>query len=307
MIASFLAEGSKFLFFDTAICHKSLWYPPGDDSLPRPAESCTLGDAGIFTVASTAVFLVSLLIVCIRSPKYRQLDSNYGPEINNNDDDENVGGSRQYSHDGSYHEPTSDDYMDTASEHDHFEVVRHVRSDDVGSQFTSTSRGLDSEYDSGLEDALSNSIRGAYDDDDEILSHRMDSLDRTGDRELNVNEIDDGDSTYHPQSHVSSGMILSNIVRPRISESRLSTIEKMQMKNARESESELIIDQLINELNESFRFDGGQKSHNDSNNHQLSITSPGGGSLTIDGNTADSNYFQRVVPCGNDESDQRLR
>lgn len=304
-MASFLAEGSKFLFFDTAICHMSLWYPPGEDSLPLPAESCTLGATGKFALASATVFLLSLLVGCFRHLEKRELDPNYGLEM-----DKDVGGSRQYSHRDSYHEPTSEDYMDTASEHDHFEVVRHIRSEDVGSQLTSNSRGLDSEYDSGVENGLSNSIRGDFDDDDELLSHRMDSLDPdlSGDRYTDgVMDVEegDGDGACNPQNNLSSSLVVSNNVRPMISESRLSTIERMQMNSAGQSESELIIDQLVNELNESFRVISGQKSRDDSS-RQLTLSSSGG-CLIIQGTTTESNAFQTAVACGNDESDQPIR
>lgn len=75
----FLAEGSKFLFFDTQLCHGHVWYPIGEQNIfPRTAESCSLGSTGTYAIAAGCCFLVSLLMVCLKAPKKRDLQDEYG-------------------------------------------------------------------------------------------------------------------------------------------------------------------------------------------------------------------------------------
>lgn len=74
---SFLAGGSKFLFFDTAICHSALWSPSGSDSQRLSAASCDLGTSGFIAIAAAATFFVTLLLVCLKAPKKRELMDDY--------------------------------------------------------------------------------------------------------------------------------------------------------------------------------------------------------------------------------------
>jgi len=75
---AFIAEGSKFLFFDIALCRNAVWFPTGKDSLPEEAASCELGTSAIVGIAAAALHLVALLAVCMRSPEKRELDPNFG-------------------------------------------------------------------------------------------------------------------------------------------------------------------------------------------------------------------------------------
>lgn len=75
---SFIAEGSKFLIFDVALCRNAVWFPSGTDSLPETAESCSIGPSSIFAMAAAGCHLLSLLCVCLKTPTTRELDPNYG-------------------------------------------------------------------------------------------------------------------------------------------------------------------------------------------------------------------------------------
>jgi len=78
VMLSFIAEGSKFLIFDIALCSNAIWLPSGVDSRPQSAEGCGLGQSGIFGVTAAALFLVSLLMICLNTPEQRVLDPDYG-------------------------------------------------------------------------------------------------------------------------------------------------------------------------------------------------------------------------------------
>lgn len=78
VMVGFLAQGSKFLFFDTRICQGFVWVPFGENVTPRTANSCTLGRTGIFAIAAGSVYFFSLLLVCLKTPQKRQLQEDYG-------------------------------------------------------------------------------------------------------------------------------------------------------------------------------------------------------------------------------------
>eukprot|EP00934_Nitzschia_sp_Nitz4_P001252 Nitzschia sp. Nitz4//scaffold199_size41809//15716//17240//NITZ4_007450-RA/size41809-augustus-gene-0.40-mRNA-1//1//CDS//3329540561//1252//frame0 len=78
VMAAFLAEGSKFLLFDVALCRNTLWYPPGSDSLPQVVEECTLGTTSYYVIAAASIYFVCLLLVCLKAPTLRILDSDFG-------------------------------------------------------------------------------------------------------------------------------------------------------------------------------------------------------------------------------------
>lgn len=80
LLIAFISEGSKFLFLDTAACRSDLWYPSGIDSQPQVAQSCQLGKTSYFAIAATTAFFASLVVVCIWSPKKRELDDNFGQD-----------------------------------------------------------------------------------------------------------------------------------------------------------------------------------------------------------------------------------
>jgi hypothetical protein len=75
---SFIAEGSKFLFFDIALCRSALWFPSGVDSPPTSAESCVLGRSAYAAIAAGCIQLVGLLMVCLKAPRKRELDPDFG-------------------------------------------------------------------------------------------------------------------------------------------------------------------------------------------------------------------------------------
>jgi hypothetical protein len=290
LMASFLAEGSKFLFFDIAVCRNSVWFPRGDESMPRPAEGCSLGATGKFAIASGTIFFVSLLVVSLKAPERRELVSTYGLDVESCD---------------SYHEPTSEDNMDTASDQDRYaELQQSGRSYDDVSQFTTTSKGLDSVYESGVEYGLENSIRGNDDDDDDaLISHRLNSLVRGEDKYIQRPIHDDGDNEgnfpigdkYNPLKP--SSPEISSSARTVVSESRLFTIEKLQMNHAGQSESNLMIDQLVNELNESFQANFGQNKYTKESGQRGQAL---GGCFKSDGTNESS--FCPTLTCGNDEN-----
>jgi hypothetical protein len=75
---SFIAEGSKFLIFDAAVCRNAMWYPSGVDSLPEIAENCTIGSSAYFGIAAAVLHFISLLCVCLNAPEKRKLDPDFG-------------------------------------------------------------------------------------------------------------------------------------------------------------------------------------------------------------------------------------
>lgn len=75
---AFIAEGSKFLLFDVAICRNAMWFPSGVDSLPEVADNCALGSSSYFGIAAAILHFVSLLCVCLNAPEKRQLDPDFG-------------------------------------------------------------------------------------------------------------------------------------------------------------------------------------------------------------------------------------
>ena len=78
VMLSFIAEGSKFLLFDMALCSSSIWFPSGVDSLPQRAQSCSMGPSSVYAVVAGSLFLVALMLICFQTPEARVLDPNYG-------------------------------------------------------------------------------------------------------------------------------------------------------------------------------------------------------------------------------------
>ena len=75
---SFIAEGSKFLLFDIALCRKEVWFPSGVDSLPELAEQCQLGSSAYYGIAAGVLHLTALICICLRTPNKRSIDPSYG-------------------------------------------------------------------------------------------------------------------------------------------------------------------------------------------------------------------------------------
>jgi hypothetical protein len=79
---SFIAEGSKFLIFDIALCQNEVWFPSGIDSLPEQADSCELGSSAYFGIAAGVMHLIALISICLKTPKKRSIDPSYGiPQV----------------------------------------------------------------------------------------------------------------------------------------------------------------------------------------------------------------------------------
>lgn len=107
---SLICEASKFLFFDVALCHNAVWYPSGINSLPEKADSCTMGLSAYMGIAAAAIHLISLICVCLKAPKKRQIHSNFGVPSGENACEEFVDETAEqdyrntYEYDGEYAE-----------------------------------------------------------------------------------------------------------------------------------------------------------------------------------------------------------
>lgn len=79
------------MLFDTEVCHSRLWSPGDTEYSPRKAESCSLGKSGIICIAATGLSFFNILLVCLKAPKKRRLDPEYGKRYYDSfegDDDE---------------------------------------------------------------------------------------------------------------------------------------------------------------------------------------------------------------------------
>lgn len=77
VMLTFIAEGSKYLLFDVALCSNPLWFPEGVNQTPQQAHGCSLGWSGQMGIAAGSLFLMALLIVCLLNPRKRELDLDY--------------------------------------------------------------------------------------------------------------------------------------------------------------------------------------------------------------------------------------
>ena len=78
VLVSFLSGGAKFLLFDSEICRSALFVPAGDDIRSASTAECKLGADSIVNIVSTAMQLVSLLLVCLKTPDRRHMEETYG-------------------------------------------------------------------------------------------------------------------------------------------------------------------------------------------------------------------------------------
>ena len=74
-LIAFLGSGAKFLFFDIEICRSELWLSDGDDTSPQTAQSCSLGMDAVLSIISSTLALACVLLVCLKAPKKKVLDS----------------------------------------------------------------------------------------------------------------------------------------------------------------------------------------------------------------------------------------
>mmetsp|Transcript_3061 Transcript_3061/g.6595 ORF Transcript_3061/g.6595 Transcript_3061/m.6595 type:complete len:436 (+) Transcript_3061:175-1482(+) len=265
LVASFLAEASKFLFYDTSMCRKNVWFPPGTESLPRTAE-CSLGATAIYGIASGVIFLVCLVLVCLKAPNRRVLVPNYGLDVENGCVQPPPNQASYYGIEGS-DRYTNNTVFDSHSERGHYEYPNrptvgapglYANDEDGDSGVTSSnSRGFDSGFESSVT-GKSSVDREIHDDEDDLLSQQ---------RSMSVSHMGDGDSEgkYNPRQPPATDV---TIVRNRsggnpmlVSRSRLETVERMEKNVSTASDTSVqMIDQLLNDLNESFNDDSYKES-----------------------------------------------
>ncbi|KAL3915979.1 MAG: hypothetical protein SGILL_005389 [Bacillariaceae sp.] len=241
LLAAFLSEGSKFLFLDTAICRNTVWFPPGADSSPRIASGCSLGVTGKLAIAAASIFFFSLVVVCLRSPERRDLELYYGMEYTN----------------GDHPETSDDDNNDTGSERDHRDslAMLHPDIEEVASEFTITSRGYDSDFGGVTGFSVSGSTRG---DEDDSPSHQVNSRDEKHRRNLErsiENIQEEGDDRYNPKKTPRTTAETKCTQTPDnadVSESRLSTVQKLEKNAAALQPQQALIDKFVSEFNASF-------------------------------------------------------
>jgi hypothetical protein len=244
LMAAFLAEGSKFLFFDTSICRNSIWFPQGADSLPRIAEDCSLGDTAKYSIAAASIYFLSLVAVCLKGPEMRDLDPNYGLDFENGDQVE-----------------TSEDFNDTGSEHERHSSMRHRGSYVDESDYSITTKG----YDSDLAALESGASRLSYDEDD-LVVQRIHSLDKDNYqtpkkilkqdfREITKEEEDDYRHNPKKPPQTIFSVPVTAIDPPLVSESRLSTVQKLASTISPSDSKQDLIDKFVSDFNASFEKD----------------------------------------------------
>ena len=259
LVASFLAEASKFLFYDTSVCRKTVWFPPGTESLPQIAQ-CSLGVTGIYGIASGIIFLICLVLVCLKAPNRRDLEPNYGLDFESGNIDIINTGSF-YGKERSIQFVYQPNGRDAYSTH-HInrpqvdEPGFYPSQQDEKSGVTSMNpRGHESRYESSIV-AKSNLQRDVeYDEDDLVSEQRSNNADRKGD-----GDNQDSDNPLKPPTTDVT------IIRNRsggnsfaVSQSRLETVEKMEKDASNlNRRSAQMIDELLDDLDKSFQTDGGQ-------------------------------------------------
>jgi hypothetical protein len=271
-MAAFLSEGSKFLFFDTSICRNTVWFPSGADSLPRVAEECTLGTTGYSSIAGGIIFFLSLILVCLKAPEKRDLQSQYGTDLEIDENDLESAHKYSYS-EGSYVEGGSAHMyeMNGREERDHYGVPQPIgtgRDDRKDTQFTANRYGdahTNGDYSESLSQCSGHRKRDLSRDymtdddliskrDDDLISKRLKNLDPEEDKYTakpkDYPDGDEADDRYQPKKP-------STVTPPSpsqtVSESRLHTIERMELNTTAGSED--MIEKFVNEVNVSFQVE----------------------------------------------------
>jgi hypothetical protein len=275
-MAAFLAEGSKFLFFDTSICRNTVWFPSGADSLPRVAEECTLGSTGHYAIAAGTVFFLSLILVCLKAPEKRILESHYGTDNDHSEHDMEMNHHDYAASEGSYGERSAEMYDDNddqehggSYEDSHSQQVARIGSSHTDAQelqYTPKSKrrkeesayGSDSEKDGsffgskGVDDASTEDTQyPTVDKAKDLAVSRMKTLDSSEDKYIAKpkDETDNGSADDRYQPSKPAPTIVD--VNQTISESRKKTIEKMELNTSAGSED--MIEKFVNDLNLSFQ------------------------------------------------------
>ncbi len=285
LIVSFLAEGTKLVFVDASVCQSHVWYPSGVDSLPQTAQSCQLGQSGYYTIAAITVFLISFLLVCFTAPKKRQLDESYGlsyqleegseqgsfPETSYQGDEAlffPTVGNQGYVLTGKSFHRSIDKSQGGSSYDDHSSEERtnvsnnSVRSNNnivldevvtksIGSFdcMPTTSHSPISNQRQTMESSSSSGGETGCDDREEPSNGRKQHLQETREDAL------DADLKPEPRKSVATSVTSPKIPSPavRISDSRLSRAEKLQL--ATQTESNELIDKFVMDLDKSFQVD----------------------------------------------------
>ena len=303
-MAAFLSEGSKFLFFDTSICRNTVWFPSGTDSLPRVADTCVLGSTGNYSIAGGAIFFLSLILVCLKAPEKRSLHMHYGADFGNESDIESAHYGPSV---GSYGEGSEEIYLEQRQS---FEEKRHTRADRAGvTEITYTARGtrrvpketIDQPYDYRVDDRKghffrSNKASGENsvsehsgdgrdpasqhnrhpsldyrDEADDLVMARMKTLDSSEDRYTARPKNDNDDLQKDDRYEPTKSTITPKPDLQRVSESRVNTIEKMELNTTAESED--MIEKFVSDLNLSFQLE--QKEEKQMKSKQLQVETPG--------------------------------
>jgi hypothetical protein len=283
-MAAFLAEGSKFLFFDTSICRNTVWFPSGADSLPRVAEECTLGPTGHYAIAAGTVFFLSLILVCLKAPEKRILRSHYGTDNEQSEQDLEMDHHDYAASEGSYGEGSVEMYDD---DHAHGGSYEESQVACLGSSHTDVQElqysprskrskeepayGYDSEKggsskggsffgSKAVDDASTECLDARKPKIDEAKSlavSRMRTLDSSEDKyrakPKDETEVESPDDRYQPTKPAPTIVVPDQT----ISESRKKTIEKMELNT--NSGSEDLIEKFVSDLNLSFQVKPGDE------------------------------------------------
>lgn len=253
LMAAFLAEGSKFLFFDTSICRNPVWYPSGEDSPPRVADDCTLGTTGIFSIVAGTVFFLCLILVCLKAPEKRTLREDYGQrhyDDNNRVENDAVVGTGHSEEVGSYDDRGSADNIFYDEEAEEPGELPKFKNFDYGSY------GED-----GFIEVESQTSKPTNFDDEDLVSARLKTLDPQEDKYLSK-PTDDNESPmkdrYDPTKPASKRT--GDRINPdvTVSKSRLSAKERLELNTAAQSGDELI-HKFVNDLNLSFQAESGEE------------------------------------------------
>ncbi len=87
VLVELLAGSARFLLFDSQICQGNLWMPEEENAVAQGAKSCSISTDSWIAIVSSVLSLMNVLLICLRAPKRRKLNDNYGMEYKdvNND------------------------------------------------------------------------------------------------------------------------------------------------------------------------------------------------------------------------------
>lgn len=243
LVASSLAQGSMFLFYDNSICRKTIWFPPGTDSLPQMAD-CSLGVTGYCCIASVIIFLSVLLLVCLKAPKRREFEPNYGLDVEN-------GGSAQLRKGRNIIKLQQSSSFDSSSDQVYcnfpatppmlggHDVYMNNNEDDTSSSWNNTDCGYDTQ-DQDNDDLFS------------LSQYHQSTVERYA---VHDDEIYN-DPQVLPATDATIVRNPSDGNQRFVSRSRIETIQRIEKNTIDESnDTKEMIDQLLSELDKSFHVD----------------------------------------------------